>query len=344
MTNRTHAIKFLQNHDLWKQALNITSEGTVSPSLLNELKHIEGSEATGRQLDLGLYRLLADEYDRYLQEEHLDYISLVITGVDDIPFSSDNGKHLIGKARRRIDSSLFGSRIHTYEDNFGITVLWFPTMPISFSDFEPKQVGTIRSNLKSYFVDVLGLLVEDVSLSIIDGGGGREDWFYDHYFVPRKITDIFKGSGMLLPSYDPKGKKTIMGYIREDNLEKLKAVVKSQLPTPLGFDINLPDKFEASIHTVFFMPTFRISLNVQLGQSAGEIIQLVSQHIDVLESMVFDGRIYLECMSSEGPFANTVSDIVINIQEILNPYVIRVLDELSLEVLSILFILTNTEY
>lgn len=232
-----------------------------------------------------------------------------------------------------------------YESDFIIEVLWFPTTLICFGDFDSKQVEEVRLNVYNYLVDVLGLLVEDVSFSVIDGGGGREDWFYDYYFLPRKIADIFNGAEGLLASYQSDGEKTIMGYFREDNdLENLKAAVQSQLPAPIGFDINLPDNFEASTRTIFFMPTFRINLNIPAGQSAGKILQLVNQHFDVLQTTVFGGHIYLECKSSEGPFANTVSDIVANIQEILSPFVIPVLHDLSLDVLSVQFILTYTEY
>lgn len=86
MANRIHAIKFLENYDLQNRILNIKSEAEVSPSLLDELKCIEGLDLTDAQPDLGFYRMLATEYDRYLQEKHLDNISLVITGIDNTPF------------------------------------------------------------------------------------------------------------------------------------------------------------------------------------------------------------------------------------------------------------------
>lgn len=342
MANRIHAIKFLENYDLRNRILNIEAE--ASPSLLDELKCIEGLELTDAQPDLGFYRMLSAEYERYLQEEYLDNISLVITGIDNTTFSWDNGKHLISEACRRIESSPFGSQMNFYEVDSKIYVLWFPTTLVSFGEFDSKQVEEIRLNVYNYWVNVLGLIVKDVSFSIIDGGGGREDQFYDYYFLPRKIADIFNGAESILPSYEPDGEKTVMGYFREDNdLENLKAAVKNQLPTPLGFDINLPDMFEASAHTCFFMPTFRVGLKVQSGQSASEIIKSVKTHFDVLESMVFDGHIYLECMSAEGPYANTVSDIVKNIEGILSPFVIPVLRNLSLDVFSVQFILTYTE-
>lgn len=340
MANRTNAIDFLNNHDLWNCVLNINLEEPADSSVLNVLKHIESSGRGDKQPDLDFYWHLAAEYERYLQKEHLDNITLVITGVGNTSFA--DGKHLIVEARRRLESSPFGSHMDIYENNSELTVLWFPTTPFSLNDFKASR-EVLRSNIQNHFAKELGLIVDVVSFSIIDGGGGREDFFYDHYFAPRKIKGILEGSA-ILPSCDSNGEETIMTYILEGNAEMLKDAVKSHLSAPVGFDLYLPEKFEPTGHTVFFMPFFKVCLNVRSDQSAKEIKQLVDHRFEVVESMEFGDHLYLECRSHEGPYAETASDIVQNIHDELSPHVMRVLGELGLEVLNILFILTDTEH
>lgn|GEM_PF-6571609 len=342
MANRSHAIDYLENHDLWKQVLDTKPGDAACASVLNVLKHIESSGMTGKQFDLGFYRYLAAEYDRYLQKEYLDNITLEITGVGNTHFA-DGKQHLIDEAVRRLESSPFGSQMHFYMDNSELTVLWFPTTPIKFADFGPEKLDVIKSNIRIYFANALDVVVSEVSFSIIDGGGGREDFFYDYYFAPRMIMDILEGNTIPQPSYDSNGEKTIMSYVREGNTEMLKAAVKGSLPPFLGFDVYLPEEFQPMSHTVFFMPFFKVCLRIRPDQSTETIKGLVNRHFDVLESKAFDDHLCLECRAQEGPYAKSVSDILQNINGILSPYVMRVLRVLGLEVLSVLFILTDTE-
>jgi len=343
MANRSHAINYLENHDLQKQVLDTKPEDAACLSVLNVLKHLENSGMTGKQPDLGFYRYLAAEYDRYLQKEYLDNITLEITGVGNTRFADDN-QHLIDEAARRLESSPFGSQMDFFMDNSELTVLWFPTTPIKLADLGPEKLDVIKSNIRSYFANALDLVVSEVSFSIIDGGGGREDFFYDYYFAPRMLMGILEGNAIPQSSYDSNGEKTIMGYLRDGGAELLKAAVNSRLSGHLGFDIDLPDMFEPTGHTVFFMPFFKACLRIRPDQSAETIKGLVNRHFDVLESKAFNDHLYLECRAQEGPYAESVSDILQNINGILSPYVMRVLGELGLEVLSVLFILTDTEH
>ncbi|WP_211748744.1 hypothetical protein [Paenibacillus sp. Marseille-Q4541] len=146
------------------------------------------------------------------------------------------------------------------------------------------------------------------------------------------------------PSPCSEYKESIMDYIQEGKTESLKALVKEQLPHPLDFEINLPDPFVPSESTALFMPFFHVSLDVGPDTTATAIIHNVTQGYQVLECKEVDGRLTLLCMSHEGPYAETVSDIIGNIRELLSPYVMQFFNKNSLKPLSLAFILTDLEH
>ncbi|MNP55207.1 hypothetical protein D3C76_1498280 [compost metagenome] len=92
------------------------------------------------------------------------------------------------------------------------------------------------------------------------------------------------------------------------------------------------------------MPLFRVCLDISANTTATAIINTVNQSFQVLDCMEIDNQLTLVCMAHEGPYAETVADIIINIHEILSPHVMQFFNKRGLEPLSLAFILTNTEH
>lgn len=147
-----------------------------------------------------------------------------------------------------------------------------------------------------------------------------------------------------LENIDSQYEESIMDYNQGGKTESLKVLVKQQLANPLDFDVYLPDPFVPSDTTALFMPFFRVCLDVAANTTATAIINMVNHSFQVLECMEIDNKLLLVCMAHEGPYAETVADIIINILEVLSPFVMQFFSKRGLEPLSLAFILTNLEH
>ncbi|MGX4583033.1 hypothetical protein [Paenibacillus chitinolyticus] len=338
MTANSQAIKFLETYDLWQQLQEFNH------------RHVDGQNSRFKDLNIGrkdsslfVFKSLAYEYEQFVQEEYLSNIMIVINGIDQTLFSSSNKDHLLGNACQRLDSPVFGNRLTIHESVSGLDVLWTPPIPIKIKNYE-REKEIIRKNVIHHFDNEFGLMVTDVSLSIITDGTGGEQFFYEHHFLPKKFMEITGIAEHSQQSSPPEDEKMIMSYILEGKTELLKSLVREQLSGPLGFDVQLPDPFIPSDSTVLFMPFFRVCLNIVPDTTATQIIHSVNQKFQVLECSEKNGFLTLVCMAHEGPYAESVSGIVTNIREYLSPHVLQFFNKNALEPASVTFILTDTEY
>ena len=326
MTSKSLAINFLETYYPWKQ-----------------LQEFDSLHFKGQNRELHAYQSLTDEYEQFLQDQYLDNIMIVITGIDNTLFSTNSENYLMGNAYQRLKSPIFGDRLSVNEGESQLYALWFPSAPIKIKNYEWEE-EVIRKNITNYFISQFGLMVSDVSLSIITDGSGWETFFYERCFLPKRfleITGINEHSHQDTHSED---EITIMRYILEGKTKLLESLVRNQLNKPLDFRVQLPDPFIPSDSTALFMPFFSVCLKIASDTTATSIIHLVSQKFELLECYETNGNLKLVCRTHEGPFAENVSDIVTNIRELLGPHVMQHFSEHNLELESVSFILTETEY
>lgn len=120
-----------------------------------------------------------------------------------------------------------------------------------------------------------------------------------------------------------KTEKSIMEYIQDGKTEWLESQVREQLTRSLGFDIQVPQPFIPSDSAALFMPFAKVALAIPPTVSASETIYLFNQTFQVLEWAEQDGYLTLLCMSPEGPYARTVTDVVTNIFSSSSSWLIR---------------------
>ncbi|MNW49703.1 hypothetical protein D3C74_271330 [compost metagenome] len=336
MSIESFATNFLENHDLWQSVLNSNLNHANSNSLT-----LQETKTTGTVSSLSLYKSLAFEFDQFLQDRYLDNILLVINGIDRHVFSSVGNPYLISEAHNRLQPLLFGNRLVTADCESEIHVLWFPPIPIDLIELEGAQTETIKQNLIRFFENELGLMVNEVVFSYITDGLGWEEFFYERYFLPKKFMEITGISNLVIPNSE--NEVSIMDCIEDGKTEWLKAQVNGQLPQPLKFDIQLSEPYIPSDSTTLFMPFVRAELHIPTHMTATEMINLVNQAFQILECSEQGGQLTLLCMSPEGPYAETTTDIVTNIRELLCPLFIQFFSEHNLEWQNLTFILTNTE-
>ncbi|MBE0338700.1 hypothetical protein [Paenibacillus sp. 23TSA30-6] len=334
MTTNSLAIQFLKNNDLWPVFVN-SSFGQDQSWSLHEL------QAARVQSNFRMYKSLASEYDHFIQGEYLDSILLVINGMDHQAFPSVEDPLLIAEARNRLETLLFGNHLITADCESGLNLLWCPPIPINLMELEGKQKEEIKQNIVHFFDKELGLMVSEVHFSSITDGTEWEEFFYERYFLPKKFMEI-TGLTHPVPSV-PEVEKTILDYILEGKMEWLKSQVRKQLEQPLEFDVELSEPFTPSDSTALFMPFARAELAIPSDTTATAIINLVNQKFEVLECSEQDGCLTLLCMSPEGPYAETIAHIIINIRELLCPPFMHFFNNHDLELRSLSFILTETE-
>ena len=337
MNDTAMPIQFLRDDALQSliQNLNFKERNTQSLSLLKK------QLSTELLTDLKLYQSLSSEYDQFLQDKYLDNIHLVISGIDHQLFSSVGNSHLISKAHDRLQSLLFGSRLVIADSESDINVLWFPPIPINLMELEREQTEAIKQNIVYFFQKELGLMINKVEFSSITDGSGWEEFFYERYFLPKKFIEITGLSSPELPVSDMK--LSIMDYIKDGKTERLKAQVNGQLPQQLKFDVDLPESFSSTDSIALFMPFVRVELDKPVHMTATETINLINQAFQVLECSEQDGHLTLLCMSPEGPYAETVTQIITNINELLCHPFTHFFNKQALEWQSLTFILTCIE-
>lgn len=139
---------------------------------------------------------------------------------------------------------------------------------------------------------------------------------------------------------DQSGEQEIIAYALNNEWEKLKAVVSKELLPPFNFDVELPVEW-AVPDPYFFMPFFKVVLNIEPHVLVEQIVAKVSERFSVEEWNVLDEQIHLQCFAHEGPYAQTASDVVHNINELLGPFTIQALCDMGLDVTKLQFILTS---
>jgi hypothetical protein len=352
MKSRNSSIAFLKNDRLKKAVLNLHRDDAPDQNLVHEVLCLEGVDSKNLYSslpDIAYYRTLAEEYDRFILENVIDNIHFKIIGIDQKPFVSASSEEefflLIQTATNRIKKWAFLWHIDLYESGNHLEALWFPPRPISLGSLSKETEKLVKANIINFLNEELGLMVADLSICIIDGGGSMEEWFFDHYFVPNQTLKALGLSERLtISQYHPckiePGERTVLSYLLEGEANKLKDVVNGRVQPPFSFevDFNMPDDLS---NGGLFMPHFRVCLNPSDDVPIEEVIEDVNKRFDVLDSFAFDGRLYLQCTAHEGPFAHTPSEIVANINEVLGPFVLKVLkDEMGLDVLGLQFILS----
>lgn len=293
--------------------------------------------------DINAFHSMTREFEAFTQGDYLDNIQIVINGIDQTLFASTSENHLISEACQRLKTPVFGNRLAIHACDKELDVLWFPPAPIRINDYK-REEKIIRKNVTQYFYNELGLSVSEVSISFLTDGTGWEEFFYERYFLPKKFMEITGIAEHSQQSSIPNDDKTIMSYILEGNAELLKSLVREQLSEPLGFDLQLAEPFHPSDSTVLFMPFFRVCINVPPNKTATEIISRVNSKFQVLDCSEMNDCLTLLCMAHEGPYAETISDIIINIHELLSPHVMQFFNTIGLEPISVSFILTDTEH
>lgn len=348
MYKNEKAAVFLKDQTLMAQVLNLSQDDLSCLQLFHRLGNLVKNPQGHTSLDISYFRNLAMEYCKFNKEKFIGLIELTIHGIDGVLFNPGDVEQkeirvLIEAAENRLRNYLSyqNAEIDVIND---LKVIWFPPMLINMNDFLDQELETL---FKEFLLNDLGL-VGEVNFVMMDGTGDYErELFYEKYFLPSEFLKML-GLGMKA-NVPPSGKGSYLGkyssdrpiidYIRHGEHKLLEVIVRSQLDPSLDFKITengLASSANISTDTQFIMPYFSVLLK-QSDNSINEVLAIVSQKFDVfVRQYANGGQLVLECRAPEGPYAETISEIISNI-EMLKPYILESFLELGLELESLQF-------
>ncbi|SFM25300.1 hypothetical protein SAMN03159341_12260 [Paenibacillus sp. 1_12] len=131
---------------------------------------------------------------------------------------------------------------------------------------------------------------------------------------------------------------TIWDYVQSGKIQDLENDVRNQLPQPFDFEARIYNLPKINV-LAYFMPCFKVFYKFDENSSLENIISLISPEFEVVDATVLNGEACIECIAHEGPYAETIPQILHNIEYYLSPYILRTLVELKLDFVRLQFLI-----
>jgi hypothetical protein len=298
---------------------------------------------------------LSEQWEVFCNEGMLDNIFFEISGIDLTEFTSIENEaercRQIKLAKYRLVNTLKNQNVDLYPciQYNKISVLWFPPYPIFLARLTADEQHKLERSIAK-FIEGMGLLVHNISFSELTDGSGFEKLFYDHYFMPKQFNEMLglqqqfmlKEALVELSMEDTR----ISDFIQRNSINALENMIQNRLQPPFefknqvysGVKMNSTTDFEC---TRYFIPFFNAILNISENNSLQQIVKLVAKKVEVLDATEVDGKACIKCIAHEGPFAETLGQIIHNIHDLLGPFLLETFKELGLENVRLQFLLNE---
>ncbi|EFM09537.1 hypothetical protein PaecuDRAFT_3584 [Paenibacillus curdlanolyticus YK9] len=274
------------------------------------------------------------QWDAFNQASFLDNIYFEVFGVDRTPFSS-----VVNEIERRYLIDHTGERLahafgHQHADIYPLfnenklVVLWFPPYPICLNQLTPGEKRKLEKAVTE-LLQSMRLIVHDISFSEVTDGSGYEEFFYDRYYVPKQFNEMLglqqKIAFENAPVENDSESTPIPDFLQDHTLEDLENAVQCQLQPPYQFKVSgfCEDLMISARKSEYFMPHFKVYLDLDEATTLHKIVKLVEPKFTIVEANEVNGKACIECIAHEGPFAETIGDIITNIHNILGPHLLN---------------------
>lgn len=289
------------------------------------------------------------QWDAFLKDGLMDNIHFEVVGIDQTHFSSivdaEDRSCLIAQTEERLEHAFKHQNVGVYPSNDQISVLWFPPYPIYLNRLTVEEKVRLEKAVAER-LQILGLLTININLSELTDGSGFEELFYDQYFVPKHFNEMLGFKQTMVfeqPSVELEADNNlIFNFLQAYSADDLESVVQYQLQPPYSFKIDnhCKDDLTSSSNREYFMPTFKAYLELDEFSNLQNITELVSSKLEIVEVRELNGIACIECLSPEGPFAETLGHIVGNIHDILGPILMMTFRNLGFEKVQLQFLLS----